>query len=115
MSTENVNNIEEEDMMPQPKVRSYQQMVILKPKFNKMLEESIGNLGYNQPIGTVERNFPTNAIFKMIEEKKGKFLPQELNQIISMISLAPYNVIKNFMAAVEDKESQKELWTIEEG
>lgn len=104
----------EEDEMPQPKVKTYEQVCVILPKFMDLLSNTIGTLGYNQVIGTPERNYQVNAIFKFIEQKEQKLSIEDMNQVIGLISMAPFNIIAPLMKILETPEGQQTLWKIEE-
>lgn len=105
---------QEDDEMPEPKVKTYQDVCVLLPKFNEILLETLGKLGYNQVVGTVERNFQVNQVFKLVEQRNGRVPIDEMNQIIALVSLCPYNLIQPFMKLIETPEGQKTLWVLEQ-
>ena len=109
-----VTEMEEDDIMPQPKVKEYQKYIRVKPKFVELLESTIGTLGYNQNIGTPDTQVQVNKLFKIIEEHGDKMTINEMNQFIVLMSLAPWKLIHEFMALIEKPEEQANLWEIYE-
>lgn len=105
---------EELDDMPEPKVKKYQKVCVLTEKFKEVINGTLGTLGYAQIIGIPQQHFQVSQLFKRLEELKYRIPVQEMNNIISLITLAPYNVVKPFMDLVENPQSQTILWTIEE-
>lgn len=104
----------EDDVMPQPKVKEYQKYIRVKPKFKEMMENTLGTLGYNQNIGTPDTQIQVNKLFKIIEDHGEKMGINDMNQFIVLMSLAPWRVIHEFMAMIEKPELQAELWEIYE-
>ncbi len=105
---------EELDDMPEPKVKKYQKVCVLTEKFKEVINGTLGTLGYAQIIGVPQQHFQVSQLFKRIEELNYRIPVQEMNNIISLIALAPYNVVKPFMELVENPQLQTTLWTIEE-
>lgn len=105
---------EDDEEMPEPKTKTYQQVCVLKPKFREMLASSLGTLGYAQVVGTVKKNFQVQSIFKLIDDKNGKLLIPEMNQMISLLAMAPFNLIAPLMHLIEKPEGQNLLWEIRE-
>ena len=105
---------EELDDMPEPKVKKYQKVCVLTEKFKEVINGTLGNLGYAQIIGIPQQHFQVSQLFKRLDELKYRVPVQEMNSIIGLIALAPYNVVKPFMELVENPQTQTSLWTIEE-
>lgn len=109
---EKVVTMSEDEVMPKPKVKEYEKFVKVNDKFRKMMNDTLGVLGYNQNIGTPETQIQVNKLFKVIEDHGDKMSIQEMNQFIMLMSLAPYNVISPMMKLIEDPQKQSELWEI---
>lgn len=105
---------EDNDEMPEPQTKVYEKYIRVKPKFIDMLKKSIGTLGYNQNIGTPDTQIKVNQLFKIIEENGDKMGVNEMNQFITLISFAPWNLINPLMKAIETPEGQLDLWEIYE-
>lgn len=105
---------EELDDMPEPKVKKYQKVCVLSEKFKEVINATLGSLGYAQIIGVPQQHYQVSQLFKRLDELKYRVPVQEMNNIIGLIALAPYNVVKPFMELVENPQLQTTLWAIEE-
>lgn len=106
-----LNDIEE---MPEPETRDYVQYCFLKPKFFEMLHSSIGTLPYAKTIGDVDRNYKVNELFNAVNVNNGKLTIEQMNEVLSALSLAPYNLIRPLMQLLETPEGQQQLWDLKE-
>lgn len=85
----------------------------LNAQFKDTLEKTIGSLGYNRELGIPERHIQVFQIFDIIKNIEGKYISDtQLNELLNIIALAPYNVIAGFMEKVRTAKGQAEFWTL---
>ena len=94
--------------VPKPKAE-----IKLKPEFKETLEKTIGTLGYNRELGIPERHIQVFQIFEIIKNVEDKYITDiQLNELLNIIALAPYNIIAGFMEKVRTAKGQAEFWTL---
>lgn len=104
-----------DDDMEEPQTKEYNTQgsnqsgsiaVYFKQNFKDALLQTIGNLGYDQMIGTPSKNIRVNQFFETLETVMGKPLTeQQANEFINLVTLAPYNVVSQVMSNIKTNQS----------
>ena len=107
--------ISEDDEMPEPETKNYEQTLKPTSLFYDLFNEAVGNMKY----ATILTNQQNNSIklidlVHFVEAKKEKgFGVAEMNNIISFIACGEFKNVRPLMEIIDNKEKQSILWTIE--
>lgn len=104
--------VDDDEDMPEPKTKSYEQYLVLKPLFMTLLNNAFGKMPYNSAFRNGDKQVKLSDIFKLCEEHTNHMAIADMNMIISYIASAPFSLVRELMMKVEDPQKQTDLWTV---